>query len=111
MSDAWDPAITLADRLKSRPLLVWAILTERVCEIKSDVRTQAFVAGAFLCEEAARRAAATATADARGVKWHVRSYSLFADGYGGSTIWPAPTPAEPTTVTAISLALRDAGLI
>lgn len=111
MSDAADPEIALADRLKSRPLLVWAILTDRVCEIKSDLRSQAYVARVFLCEEAARRAAATAMSDAQCVKWHVRSYNLFADGYGGSTIWPAPTTAEPTTVTAISLAMRDAGLI
>lgn len=109
LPDATNAETALAARLKDRPLLVWAVLKEDTYESKFGDGYYAYVAHAFLSEEAARHAAANANEE--WMKWHVRAYNLFADGYGGCTIWPVPTEAEPTTVSSIAAALRASGLI
>lgn len=109
LSDATNAETALATRLKDRPLLVWAVLREDTYETRFGDGYYAYVTHAFVSEEAARHAAANANEE--WMKWHVRTYNLFADGYGGCTIWPAPTEAEPTKVTSIAAALRASGLI
>lgn len=109
MSDATNAESALATLLAKRPLLVWAILREDTYETQLGDGYYAYLVRAFLSEDAARHAAANA--NEKWMKWHVRSYNLFADGFGGCTIWPVPTQAEPTTATRIAEALRASGLI
>ena len=109
MADAMNPELTLAARLKERPLLVWAVLREDTYETRFGDGYYAYLTHAFLSEDTARHSAESASAE--WMKWHVRPYNLFADGFGGCTIWPAPTAAEPTTVTCIATALRASGVL
>jgi hypothetical protein len=107
LSDASDVVLTLGARLHERPMLVWAILKEDTYETKFGDGYYAYLDQVFLSEDTARHAAANANENS--VKWHVRAYNLFADGFGGCTIWPEPTEPEPTTGKGLAAALRTAG--
>ena len=109
VSDVSNAEVALMARLKEGPLTVWAVLREDTYETTFGDGYYAYVAFAYLSEDSAMHTAANTTEE--GMKWHVRRYDLAADGSEGCTLQPAPTKAEPTTVTGIAAALRASGLI